>query len=69
MYISGIQDDQRLHFWDKVYGFSMPSIKAKVRRQLSQEPLVECYEGAECCLTDACMFRNVDCQNGSVRPA
>ena len=66
MYITGIQDDVRLHFWDSVYGFKMPGIKSKVHRQLCSDPVVECYDGEKCCLTDSCLFRDVDCQSGTV---
>ena len=66
MFISAIQDDVRLNFWDNVYGFQMPNIKEKVHRQLTSEPVVDHYNGEQCQLSDSCMFRNVDCQNGSV---
>lgn len=65
MYISAIQDDARLNFWDNVYGFQMPNIKEKVHRQLTSEPVVDNYDG-ECQLSDSFMFRDVDCQNGTV---
>ena len=46
--------------------FKMPNIKGKVQRQLASEPVVDHYKGEECLLTDAYMFRDVDCQTGSV---
>ena len=65
MYISAITCDN-LNFWDSVYGFKMPNIKDKVHRQLVSEPVVDHFNGDKCALTDAFMFRGVDCQAGSV---
>lgn len=65
MYISAITCDN-LNFWDNVYGFKMPNIKDKVHRQLVSEPVVDHFNGEKCALTDAFMFRDVDCQAGSV---
>jgi hypothetical protein len=65
MYICAITCDN-LNFWDSVYGFKMPNIKDKVHRQLVSEPVVDHFNGDKCALTDAFMFRGVDCQAGTV---
>ena len=66
MIIAGIQDD-RLDFWDDVYGFSMKRIKDKILQTAHYDPVVEHFDGPRHVVTDHCVLREVDCQNHSVK--
>ena len=47
--------EQKIHFWDSVYGFDMSAIKPLALR----EPLVDVVEGKACVSTDAA-FKTID---------
>ncbi|KAI9307605.1 S-adenosyl-L-methionine-dependent methyltransferase [Cunninghamella echinulata] len=59
MYIAGIEDgkykDEKINYWDNVYGFDYSSIKKIARR----EPLVDCVEGSSI-FSDHCAFKEID---------
>ncbi|KAJ3208461.1 Protein arginine N-methyltransferase 1 [Entophlyctis luteolus] len=59
MYLAAIEDgeykDQKINFWDNVYGFDMSHIKSLALR----EPLVDTVD-ANAVNTTACGFRNID---------
>lgn len=59
MYLSAIEDadykDEKIGFWDSVYGFDMSHIKSLALR----EPLVDTVDG-KAVVTTACAFRDID---------
>ncbi|KAJ3160240.1 Protein arginine N-methyltransferase 1 [Geranomyces michiganensis] len=59
MYLSAIEDadykDEKIGFWDSVYGFDMSHIKSLALR----EPLVDTVD-AKAVVTSPCAFRNID---------
>ncbi|CAO3644697.1 unnamed protein product [Cunninghamella echinulata] len=59
MIIAGIEDgkykDEKINYWDNVYGFDYSSIKKIARR----EPLVDCVEGSSI-FSDHCAFKEID---------
>ena len=59
MYISAIEDaeymNEKIHFWDSVYGFDMTCIK----EMAILEPLVDCVE-SEAVVTKDCPFFEID---------
>ncbi|KAJ3092697.1 Protein arginine N-methyltransferase 1 [Quaeritorhiza haematococci] len=59
MYVSAIEDgdykDEKIGFWDTVYGFNMSHIKELALR----EPLVDTVDG-KAVVTSACPFRTLD---------
>lgn len=54
LYITGIEDrqykDDKIHWWDDVYGFNMPSI----RKMTVSEPLVDSVDH-KCVVTNNCL--------------
>eukprot|EP01128_Nolandella_sp_AFSM9_P002546 TRINITY_DN12912_c0_g1_i1.p1 TRINITY_DN12912_c0_g1~~TRINITY_DN12912_c0_g1_i1.p1 ORF type:complete len:369 (+),score=108.86 TRINITY_DN12912_c0_g1_i1:51-1109(+) len=59
MFIAGLEDaaykEEKIHFWDNVYGFDMKCIKSIAIK----EPLVDSVDGASVCTT-ACKFFDID---------
>ncbi|KAJ1565471.1 Protein arginine N-methyltransferase 1, partial [Cladochytrium tenue] len=59
MYLAAIEDaeykEEKIGFWDNVYGFDMSHIKTLALR----EPLVDTVDGGAV-VTDACAFRSLD---------
>lgn len=59
MFICGIEDgdykDEKIHFWNNVYGFDMSCMK----KLALLEPLVECVEAGSIC-TDTCELNTFD---------
>ena len=60
MKIAAIEDEEykneKIHFWDNVYGFNMSAIKPVAMR----EPLVDTVDGNKVCVTDAFTFKEID---------
>lgn len=59
MHIVGIEDgeykEQKIHFWENVYGFDMTPIRDIALR----EPLVDVVE-SQAIITDSCIFKELD---------
>src|SRR6478735_9670093 len=59
MYISAIEDgdykEEKVHYWDNVYGFDYSSIKSIVMK----EPLVDIVDGNNV-MSTACPFKEID---------
>ena len=61
MYVCGIEDrqykDDKIHWWDDVYGFDMSSI----RKVAISEPLVDSVDH-KCLVTNNCLIKEIDIQ-------
>lgn len=66
MKVALLNDDQRLNFWDDVYGFDMKHIKNKVRARYLKDPMVEHYEPRQL-VSKAVNFKEFDCQRLAVK--